>query len=73
MCSVFKYASIDVSSITEVNKSKSIISSPAPSFDRIKISYNKYNSILISPKNKIGFINHLLDINPNIVVQFYNK
>lgn len=73
MCGFFKYASIDVNNITEINNSKSLISAPAPSFDRIKISYNKYDNILISPSNKVEFISHLLDINSKIIVKIYSN
>lgn len=70
MCISFKYTMIDINSIIEVKKTKSIISSPASSFDRIKISYNKYDSMVISPKNKKEFINHLLNINPKIITKY---
>ena len=58
--------SIEIENIKEIKKSKSWISSPALSVDRIEIFYNKYDSILISPKNKEEFIQQLQQINPNI-------
>ena len=36
--------------------------------DRIRINYNKYDEIFISPKEKQHFINQLLEINPDIQV-----
>ncbi|WP_322971581.1 PH domain-containing protein [Faecalibacter sp. LW9] len=57
---------IDIEHIKAINKSRSWISSPALSVDRIEIFYNKYDSILISPKNKENFIQQLQQINPNI-------
>ena len=36
--------------------------------DRIRINYNKYDEIFISPKEKQHFINKLLQINPKIQV-----
>lgn len=66
VCGFFKYSAIDINDITEINKTKSFIAAPAPSFDRIKISYNRYDNIIISPKNKMDFINNLLLINPKI-------
>lgn len=60
------YKPIDIQSITEINNSKSILSSPAPSFDRIEIKYGKFNEVLISPKDKVGFAAELSKINPSI-------
>ena len=57
---------VNISSIKSIHKTKSILSSPAASFDRILIKYNKYDEVIISPKNKVGFINDLKAINPNI-------
>lgn len=43
--------------ITRISSSKSVISSPALSLDRLKIEYSGgRNSILVSPKDKNGFI-----------------
>ncbi len=43
--------------ITKISASKSILSSPAMSLDRIRIDYaGGRNSILISPKDKDGFL-----------------
>ena len=60
---------IDISKITKVEKSNSILSSPALSLDRLLVRYNKYDEVLISPKEKIEFINELLKINPNIEIK----
>lgn len=43
---------IDISKIKKIEKSNSILSSPALSLDRLRIRYNKYDEILISPKEK---------------------
>ena len=43
--------------ITQITPSRSVISSPALSLDRLKIEYaGGRNSILVSPKDKNGFI-----------------
>ncbi|MBF0597811.1 PH domain-containing protein [Faecalibacter rhinopitheci] len=63
------YRKIDIEHIKTIKKSKSWISSPALSIDRIEISYNKYDSVLISPKNREQFIQELSAINPNIIVE----
>ena len=59
---------IDIHSIKKVYRTNNPLSSPALSLDRIAIVYNKYDEILISPKEQSAFIAHLLSINPNIVV-----
>lgn len=59
---------IALSKITKIEKSNSILSSPALSLDRVLVRYNKYDEILISPKERQSFIDELLKINPNIEV-----
>jgi len=49
-----------------VSKTKNIISSPAPSFDRIEIKYGSFDEIIISPKEKLNFEHDLTIMNPNI-------
>lgn len=69
-CGIATFGKIDISSIKSVEKTNSIISSPAPSFDRIELKYDKWESVIISPKDKRGFIDALLKINPGIDVKF---
>lgn len=57
---------IDISTIKSVEPSRNPLSSPAPSFDRIKVRYGKWNMILLSPKDKKGFTEALVSINPEI-------
>lgn len=59
---------IVISKITKIEKSNSILSSPALSLDRLRIRYNKYDEVLISPKEKKAFIDELLKVNPNIEI-----
>ena len=66
-CGFIPYKPIDIATIKEVARTKSIISSPAPSFDRIVIKYGKYDEIIISPKDKQNFVKDLLKINPEII------
>ena len=61
-----KYRRIDISSIKSVEPSRNPLSSPAPSFDRIKVRYGKWSMILLSPKDKKGFTEALASINPEI-------
>ena len=65
-CGIFSYKPIDINLIKEISNTKSIISSPAPSFDRIVIKYGKFDELIISPKNKMNFLNDLIKVNPNI-------
>lgn len=59
---------IEIQSITGVAKTKTIISAPALSFDRLEINYGQGNSVVISPKYKETFIAHLFKLNPQINV-----
>ena len=59
---------IDISKIKKIEKTNSILSSPALSLDRIAIKFNKYDEVYISPKEKQAFVDELLKINPEIEV-----
>jgi len=65
-CGVFSYKPIDIEKIKELSNTKSIISTPAPSFDRIVVKYGKYDEVIISPKDKVNFAMELTKINPYI-------
>ncbi|QBZ97598.1 PH domain-containing protein [Flavobacterium sangjuense] len=60
---------IDISKIRKIEKTNSILSSPALSLDRIAIKFNKFDEVYISPKEKQNFLTDLLQINPNIEVK----
>lgn len=62
------YERIDISKITKIEKTNSILSSPALSLDRIRIRYNKYDEVLISPKVKKEFVDELLKVKPTIEI-----
>lgn len=59
---------IEISKIRKIEKTNSILSSPALSLDRIAIKFNKYDEVYISPKERQNFLNDLLQINPSIEV-----
>lgn len=63
---------IPIDTITKIAETKNPISSPALSLDRLELKYNRYDSIIISPKNKMAFIADLLRVSPNIEVQMLN-
>ena len=50
---------IDLTQIRSVTPSKSLISSPALSMDRLRIDYGRGQSVLISPADKAGFLREL--------------
>ena len=60
---------IDIKTIRRLSETNNILSSPAASIDRIEILYNKFDSVLVSPKDKMGFIKELTKINPEIGVK----
>lgn len=66
-CGFLFNKNIPIDSIKGIKKTKNLISSPAPSFDRIEIKYGKFDAIIISPKDKVTFAKDLNLINPTIV------
>jgi hypothetical protein len=58
---------IDINTIKSIEPTHTILSAPASSLDRLRINYNKYDDIVISPRRKEEFIRQLQSINPNIV------
>lgn len=70
-CSVFYNVSIGMNSILKISETNNPMSSPATSLDRLEIVYKKgefSDLIIISPKDKKGFIDLLLEQNPNIEI-----
>lgn len=65
--SLFWTKKIDVFTISKIEKTGNLLSSPAPSiFGRIEIYFEK-DSIVISPKDYYLLKSELLKINPNIL------
>lgn len=64
---------IDIKTITTIVETNSIIGAPATSFDRLNILYNRHDNVLISPKDKSGFIDHVMRINPHIDIHYTSK
>lgn len=56
----------DISKITTVSDTRTILSAPALSIDRIKIRFQNREELVISPKNKSAFIEDLKKQNPQI-------
>lgn len=72
-CGLFFNISIEIQKIKRVSESYNIISSPALSFDRLEILYNKYDTVLISPKDKMRFIKAITKTNPQIEIKIKEK
>lgn len=68
-CGFFSYKPIAIDEIKEIASTKSIVSAPAPSFDRIEIKYGKFDNIVISPQDKFHFAKDLVAINPRITTK----
>jgi hypothetical protein len=66
-CGFLINTTIDINSITKIVSTKSILSAPAISFDRLEVFYNKYDSVVISPGDKEDFIENLKQVNEGIV------
>jgi hypothetical protein len=61
---------IPVSAIRKIVETGNMASAPALSLDRLEIFFGKFDTVLISPIDKTGFISSLKSINPMIEVQF---
>jgi len=69
-CGFLIKKNIDIKKIKKISETYNPLSSPAASIDRLEIVYNKFDSILISPKDKKTFIDDLRKINPSIEVNY---
>ena len=65
-CGILYNKTFDIDRFTSIRKSNNLMSSPAPSLDRIELAYGKFDLLIISPKNKKQFAEDLLSINPKI-------
>jgi len=63
---------IYIKSIKKVRPTRDHRASPALSFDRLEISYNRYGRVVVSPSNKSEFIRELKEVNPRIRVEENN-
>lgn len=66
---VFVDSKYDINKITSVRETHTWLSSPALSLDRLEIKIGEKRKVIISPNNKTEFINHLLKLNPKIMVE----
>lgn len=66
-------SSVSINSISKITETNNLFSSPAASLDRLALTYNQFDAVMISPKDKQEFIKHLLQINPAIEVVYKGK
>lgn len=68
-CGPLPYPKMQIQDIVSIRKSHfSIFSAPALSLDRITVTSRKGSRLVISPRDRIGFIQALTAINPDIKV-----
>ena len=67
-CGFFRGWNINIQQISTVRRTRNPLSSPAPSLDRLELRYNKYDTVMVSPADKEGFLSALQTINPEIQV-----
>ncbi len=65
---IFKDTLIPIASITSVRNTRNPQSAPALSMDRLEINYGKFDFALISPLEKERFLEELLKINSQILI-----
>ncbi|MGM9847100.1 MAG: PH domain-containing protein [Muribaculaceae bacterium] len=63
------YITLPICKISRISGKSTILSSPALSLKRIRITYGRNNIVYISPQKQENFIKDLLLINPNIIVE----
>ena len=72
-CSFLINQDVEIPSIRRIRETYNPMSAPAASIDRLEIIYNDSDSVVISPKKKKEFIEHLKMINPSIAVEYRKK
>jgi hypothetical protein len=63
-CGIFRWRVL-IRTITSVTPTRSPASSPAMSLDRLRVEYDE-REILVSPRDKAGFVRALRAVNPAI-------
>lgn len=59
---------VKIEDIKKLNATRSLLTGPALSMDRVEILYKKYDIVIVSPKDRIEFIQTLLTKNKCIEV-----
>ena len=71
-CGILYKTTIKIDRIKKLIETNNPLSSPATSLDRIAV-HSDNNFVLVSPKDKKDFINHLKAINPKIEIILKDK
>lgn len=71
-CGFYKQQ-FDIKSFRKIEETDNAMSAPALSPDRLELYFKGYDSVVLSPKNKAGFIAHIQQINPAIEYEPRNK
>lgn len=61
--------SIEIQKITSIRETKSILSAPALSIERLEINYHPYETGQISPRERDLFLEKIREINPDIQLE----
>ena len=69
-CGFLFNKTIDINTIKKITETNNPISSPATSLDRLEINYGRFDTVIISPKQKKEFVNDLTTINKDIQVKW---
>jgi hypothetical protein len=69
-CGFLINQTIKVDAIKRITETRNALSAPATSLDRIEIAFGKYDTLMVSPKNKAEFIAHLTQLKPGIEVKW---
>lgn len=75
-CGLFFNLKVDIDTILSISETNNPLSSPATSIDRLEIKYQrdrKIDTVMISPKDKTGFIKMITEVNPDIAVRLNSK
>ena len=67
-CFVFR-SRFNIMDIKEISDTRTFLSAPAASLDRIRLRFRKGGDLIISPIDKPEFIRLLCQINPEIIVK----
>ncbi len=72
-CGFLMNMKVSIASITRIEETHDPASAPATSLDLLRIEYGKGKSILISPKEKQAFIDHILSRNDAVIVKYTKR
>lgn len=63
------HTKVDISAISRISRTKSIVSAPANSLKRLAIESDDGIKVIVSPKDEESFISSIKAVNPNILVE----